>query len=260
MMTIAFTRPVRRLAESIDIAEKMGFRVIAAPSIDITPGDVEDFERSKEMLVSNSVDIGIVCSVTAAEECLEYWGDDFSRILNMTDIIPIGSSTADYLREHGVHTGDIPLEYSSSGLVRLLSDRVRGKNVVIIHSDNGSDVLEEGLSSNGANVTELIAYRLKKCDICPEIKEIISEGAAGNVDVLMFTSPMSAETFFDHVRSEGKDPKDVVCLSKIAAIGSPTAAKLKRMGFKVDIMPEESTFKCLLDTIKKTLQQKEEKK
>lgn len=39
MRTLGFTRPAHKIAESVAQAERMGFSVLAAPSLDILPGD-----------------------------------------------------------------------------------------------------------------------------------------------------------------------------------------------------------------------------
>ncbi|MFA6679789.1 MAG: uroporphyrinogen-III synthase, partial [Candidatus Methanomethylophilaceae archaeon] len=162
MITLAFTRPVRRLAESVTMAENMGFRVLAAPSLEILPGDEEDFRSIREQMKKGSFDITIISSVTAAEECLVAWGSEFTPLMNKTEVIPIGQSTADYLEKKEVCIDSLPSEYSSSGIVDLLADRIRKKKILLIHSDHGSNILDIGLRMNGARVTELIAYRLEK--------------------------------------------------------------------------------------------------
>ena len=48
MTTIGFTRPIKRLKESVKEAEEMGFNVIAAPSMKIIPGEKKEFESARD--------------------------------------------------------------------------------------------------------------------------------------------------------------------------------------------------------------------
>ena len=52
MTTLAFTRPLRRLDESVVIAREYGFDVIAAPSLDIVHGRSEDYSDIKKKLMT----------------------------------------------------------------------------------------------------------------------------------------------------------------------------------------------------------------
>ena len=251
MITLAFTRPERRLEESIAQAKDMGFRVLAAPSLDVIPGEIEDFEKIADRLFRKSIDICIFSSVTAVEECVKVWRTETGEILSTAEVIPIGPSTAEALIRNGIKVGSTPDIYSSQGLVDHLASQSYGKKVLIIHSDKGSDILKKGLRSNGAKVTELVAYRLKKAKLTSASKMIISEALKGKVDVFAFTSPLSAVAFFDAVVDRGHEILKIVEGANIAAIGEPTAVALRSLGLNVDIMPENSTFRSLLESIKK---------
>ena len=250
MITIAFTRPERRLNESIAAAEEMGFRVLAAPSLEIIPGKQEDFRNVKEELSRGRADICIFSSSAAAEECINAWGNETAKILEPFETIPIGPGTAEFLKKNGIRVDGVPQTYSSQGLVDHLSDRSKGKRIMIIHSDKGSEVLRKGLESNGAHVAELIAYRLEKVNVSKPLITMMEEIVNGNVDVLAFTSPLSAESFFETAVSEGYAKNRIANNTKIAAIGKPTADMLRSMGLKVSIVPEDSTFRSLLETIR----------
>jgi len=250
MITIAFTRPERRLYGSIAEAEGMGFRVFAAPSLEIISGKQEDFRKAKEELSKGHIDMCIFSSVAAAEECIGAWGKDISELLRYLEIISIGPGTAEFLKNNEIRADSIPEVYSSQGLVDHLSEHSKGKRILVIHSDKGSDVLSKGLESNGADVAELIAYTLEKAPVSESLRKIMEESIDGNVDFLAFTSPMSAESFFETAETEGYKKDRIANNTIIAAIGEPTASKLRSLDLKVSIVPEDSTFRSLLETIK----------
>ena len=62
MITLAFTRPLRRLDESIETAKSYGFEVVAGPSLDIIHG-LKSLRRHKndfDMLVLRDYTLGML--------------------------------------------------------------------------------------------------------------------------------------------------------------------------------------------------------
>lgn len=255
MTVLAFTRPDRRLGESRRMAEEMGFTVLCAPSLSILPGDPDAFRSVAEKIVRREFDLMIFTSSTAVEECIRMSERPLSEIVEGTETMAIGSPTSSALKNAGIEVSDIPDEYSSEGIVEHLGDSVAGKKVLLIRSDRGSPILRLGLNSNGAETTELISYRLEQAAMSDELVEMISQGSAGRIDVFAFTSPLSARFFIRSCEERaGKDAtRSMMRNSLVAAIGDPTASELTSLGFKVDVIPERSTFKdMLLEIMKET--------
>ena len=249
MTTLAFTRPLRRLAESVEIAKGYGFDVIAAPSLDIVHGDAGSYDEVRKGLRDKVFSTAIFSSATAAEECLSEWGDGMSSLFRDTEVISIGPGTAKALGKMGVETSSMPSEYTSSGLVDHISGRKDGRKILIIHSDRGSTVLRDGLESSGFAVEELIAYTLEKHE--GGLDGMRSAVLQDKVDVFAFTSRMSVESFLDSI---GLDKGTIFRKAKVAAIGPPTRERLEEDGIRVDIMPKDATFRDLLQTIKDKLE------
>ncbi len=245
MTTIAFTRPLRRLAESVEIAKGYGFDVMAAPSLDIVHGDARSYDEIRKKLKEKVFSTVIFSSATAAEECLSEWGDELSSIFSDTEVISIGPGTAKALGRIGVDTSSIPAEYTSFGLVEHLSGNRDGRKVLIVHSDRGSTVLKDGLESSGFDVEELIAYTLEKHE--GGLEEIRSAILDDKVDVIAFTSRMSVESFLDSI---GLEKEIIFRKAKAAAIGPPTKERLEEEGIRADMMPKDATFKDLLQVIR----------
>ncbi len=252
MTTLAFTRPLRRLDESVVIAKEYGFDVIAAPSLDIVHGRSEDYSDIKKKLKDGAFSTVIFSSATAAEECRNEWGNDLPVLFKGTEVISIGPGTSKALDKMGVRTSSMPSEYTSSGLVEHLNRNKNGREVLIIHSDRGSSVLKDGLKSSGFSVDELIAYTLEKHE--GGLDEMRSAIIADKVDVIAFTSRMSVESFLDSI---GLEKEKIFKKAKAAAIGPPTKEKLEEEGIFVDIIPQNATFRDLLQTIKDTFERGE---
>ena len=140
MITIGFTRPVKRLKDSVEEAKEMGFKVIAAPSMKIITGEKKEFESARELLLSGKASVVVFGSITSVEECLNEYKDDFVKLFDKVKIISIGPSTEKALTSIGISTDAIPEEFSSSGIVELLKDSVKGKTVLLMRSDRGSEI------------------------------------------------------------------------------------------------------------------------
>ena len=245
MTTLAFTRPMRRLDESIEMAESYGFEVVAGPSLDIIHGSKASYDKIRWKLSQKVFRTAIFASATAAEECKEEWGGEFSGLFEGTEVIAIGPGTSKKLTAMGVKVSSIPGEYTSSGLVEHLERDADGRNVLIVHSDKGSPVLVDGLTEAGFTVEELIAYTLEKH--AGGLDRIREAAERDGVDVYAFTSRMTVESFLDDI---GVSKEIMFKRAKVAAIGKPTKERLEEEGIRVDILPKEATFPCLLQTIK----------
>lgn len=252
MTVLAFTRPPRRLAESIAAAEAMGFDVVAAPSLEVVPGDRAGFDAAAAAIRAGAYDLALFSSATAVEESVRAWGrDGFIGLMSGLAVVPIGPATRMYIEGMGVRTEEAPREHTSSGLAELVAARHPGCRPLMVRSDHGSDALEGGLEAAGIRAGELVAYKLIKAGSCPETERIRRKGLAGRIDVFAFTSPLSADAFAEAM---GGDLEAVVGGRPVAAIGAPTRAELARLGLEAAIVPPEATFACLLRTIKERME------
>jgi uroporphyrinogen-III synthase len=230
------------------MAEAAGFTVFAAPSLEIMPCDFEDLERLLGTIKEG--DIVVFTSATSAEECGR--SEMFRDSLFGTKVLSIGPGTADALERLGVATDIMPLIHSSEGIVEHMKFSVAGKRVVLLRSDHGSSVLDEGLRAAGADVVDFIAYSLKPAD--PRYLDTILEvGKAGKIDVFAFTSPLSAKSFIEAAEENGIDAYSMLRKAVVAAIGKPTVKMLASFGIRADVVPDSATFEEMLRDIKKGL-------
>ena len=256
-MTIrmAFTRPADKIAESVELAESLGMSAMAAPSLRILEGTDAAYEAAESALTSGFVDYAVFGSGTAVESCCARWGDEkFSTIFLGCSIVSIGPHTSEVLRAHGLAAGLMPQDdYSSYGVVGMLSGKVARKTVMLVRSDSGTDVLRDGLAKAGAKVMEFAAYRLVKAGTTEELARIMDAVESGSLDVMAFTSPMSATMFLEEMRGRFGDRADpLLGRMKLAAIGRPTAQRLSELGHPPDIVPEKTTFKDMLEAISRS--------
>ena len=253
-MTIrmAFTRPADKIAESVEMAESLGMSVLAAPSLRILEGTDAAYSSAEASLTSGMVDYAVFGSGTAVEACCARWGDEkFVTIFSGCSIVSIGPHTSDVLRAHGLKAGMMPHDdYSFYGVVVMLSKKAKGKTIILVRLDSGTDVLREGLFKAGAWVLEFAAYRLEEAGMTDELARILDAIESGDLDVMAFTSPMSASMFVNSMKERFGDRADALLDSvKLAAIGKPTALRLTELGHPPAIVPEKTTFKDMLVAI-----------
>lgn len=253
MIRLAFTRPADRIAESLAAAEALGMTALAAPSLGIVGVTAAEHARTEAVLASGTADFVVIGSATAAEHCVEAFGAErFGSLLASVTAIPIGPGTAAALAAHGIRCDLMPEDdHSSYGIIALIGDAVAGKTVVLIRSDRGSEVMPTELTRRGATVIDLAAYRLEPVGMTPAAKRIIEALDAGGLDAMAFTSPLSASSFVGLLREElGTERADAVLRdTEVAAIGTPTALELARLGHPPAIVPARTTFADLLAAI-----------
>lgn len=255
MITVAFTRPEDKLKDSVRLAESLGMKAVAAPSLEILDGDGSEYRSAEKALGSGDIDYAIFGSGTSVEKCTERFGTDrFKELFGGKVLVAIGPYTSAVLKSIGGLDHDImPVDdYSSYGIVKALDGRIDGKNVMLVRSDSGSAVLKEGLLEEGANVVEFASYRLRKIGMTPELERIFEGLEDGSIDAVGFTSPMSAESFVTSMKERFGEKEYMGILSerKVAAIGRPTSMKLAMLGRTPDIVPERTTFRDMLIAIK----------
>jgi len=251
LTVIAFTRPERRLKESIALAKAAGFTVMAAPSLEIIPCSDQEMEQLLRSIAPN--DVVVFTSATSVEECGK--SPIFKESVERAYIMSIGPGTAKALENFGIATDLMPSVYSSEGIVEHMHGSVKGKRIILIRSDHGSRVLDQGLRAMGAEVVDFVAYSLKPAD--PEyLEEILDAASVGKIDVFAFTSPLSAQSFMEAAEKKVIDTVGMFRGKKVAAIGKPTKDMLTSLKIKVDIVPEKATFEEMLLAIKKRTEKK----
>jgi len=144
--TVAVFRPDDdRLERAVALFAELGTEPVTDPMLAVEPTDATPRTDAEYVVLT---------SKTGAELVSEGWdpGD--------ATVCAIGPATADALREEGYAVDIVPEEFTSSGLVSTLEERISGARVEVARSDHGSPVLLEGFEDAGAYVHETILYRL----------------------------------------------------------------------------------------------------
>ncbi|MFB6300927.1 MAG: uroporphyrinogen-III synthase [Halobacteriales archaeon] len=230
-LRVAVFRPDdERLRSAIDLIESLGGAAVADPMLAIEPTG---------RIPRSDAEYTVLTSQTGAELL-----DEMGWTANQTIMCAIGDRTAEALRSIGYSVDLIPEEYSSTGLVEALADEVAGDRVEVARSDHGSVTLLDGLNDAGAYVHETVLYRLARPDGAGESAEL---AAAGELDVVLFTSSLTVEHFLKAATDRNVKSAVLEALEEIVvgAIGEPTRRTAAEYGVDVDVVPDVADFEAL---------------
>jgi uroporphyrinogen III methyltransferase / synthase len=111
-----------------------------------------------------------------------------------------------------------------------------GERIVVTRTRTQASQLSHDLLELGADVLEIPTIKM----VPPDEKENLKDAILGlnEYDWIVFTSPNGVTAFFDYFFKAFDDLRDFGG-ARLAAVGPATAAKLKELHLKVDLMPEE---------------------
>lgn len=247
---IVVTRSREQAGELIDLLEEHGAEAIAAPTIRITaPEDVRPLEEAVASAASfdwivfmsaNAVD-SFMSRLTATADVRELKG---------VRLCAVGASTASRLLRYGVRADLMPEEYRAEALLDALRAHgpLGGKRVLVPHADIGRDLVVQELRQDGADVTDVVAYRttLAQGDSAggPDVYRMLLDG---QIDAVTFTSASTVRNF---AQIHGQDQAaDLLNGTVVASIGPVTAEAGRQLGITTTVQPERYTIPDLVDAL-----------
>ncbi|MBI3492133.1 MAG: uroporphyrinogen-III C-methyltransferase [Acidobacteria bacterium] len=248
---ILVTRPRGQAADLVDRLEAMGAAAIEAPMVRILPP--EDYGPLDEACArASAFDWIIFTSANAADAFVERLldGPQDLRALGGVKLCGVGPATAERLARHGLKIDLTPAEYRADAVVGAITEQrpVRGLKVLLPHADIGRELIAEELRKQGAEVTEVVAYRTVEEEPdregAPDVYRMLLER---RIDVVTFTSGSAVRSF---VRALGAEPAaDLLSGTVVAAIGPVTAEAATQCNIQTSVMPASSTIPALVDAI-----------
>lgn len=238
---IAILRPEAQMAEAAKLAKEYGFQPVCAPAIALAekplPFDLMSRLKAAECVVFTSAN-GVKITLKNPAILEE---------LKEKTIVSIGPKTEKALSRHGFGS-EVPEEYSSAGLEQMLKGKC--KRILFLRSAQGSQYLSEGLRAAGLEVDDVPLYEVVPSHD-PRLDDLIND--AKGVDIFAFTSSSTARLLVERAKEMGDgkeaDLRESLAYATVAAIGKPTAEELKRLGVRVDVMPEKFTFEAMLKAL-----------
>ncbi|HWD19809.1 MAG TPA: uroporphyrinogen-III C-methyltransferase [Verrucomicrobiae bacterium] len=111
-----------------------------------------------------------------------------------------------------------------------------GQRIVVTRTRAQASQLARALQERGAETLEIPTIRIGP----PQQRQVLVDALLGlhSYDWVVFTSPNGVTSFFEHFFKAFEDMRDLGGV-RLAAVGPATAAKLRELHLKVDVMPEE---------------------
>lgn len=241
---VVVTRPKDQAQPFVDLLSKEGAISICIPVI--ATSTIADPKRLDEAL-RNLADydwlvLTSVNGVQAVWERFEQLGVE--SIPKNTQIACIGPKTEAELASKGIHADFVPSEYVAEAILPGLGE-LSGKRVLLTRADIARPDLPEAIRAGGGVADDITAYRTLPSQPDGKSLAALREG----VDILTFTSPSTVENFVEVVRQAGLDPLNLPGSPITACIGPITANAAAKLGFEVDIVPDEYTIEGLMDAM-----------
>jgi uroporphyrinogen-III synthase len=123
--------------------------------------------------------------------------------------------------------------------------------VIFLRSAQGNQYLAEDLRKAGMQVDDVPLYEVKASGD-KRLDDLILK--ADEIDIFAFTSSTTARYLMERAKEMDREGQLRRALESawVAVIGLPTAAELKRLGVRVDVMPEKFTFESMLQALRST--------
>lgn len=252
---IAAFRPENLLPRTREIAERHGFDFFGFPVFELVAS--KEALSEIEAVFAEGVDIAVFTSVNGVRKTFEICEgkiDLKSSVSNAdVELCAIGPATKEALEARGLNVDLMPAEYSAEGLKQMFNALgVKGRRIAFFRSSEGGKGIIDFLAINGAAVTDISVYTVKKIDPA-ELKELFESLVKYKPDYVIFTSSLTFKTVFNAAKELGRE-NEIFKAAKIAAIGELTAETITEEGLKVNLVAGKSTFEDLLNAIKEHAQ------
>ena len=251
---VLVTRPRGQAADLVERLETAGAEAIEAAMIRIVPPD--DYGPLDDACArAAEFDWIVFTSANAVDAFIDRLlaGPQDLRALKGVRLCAVGPATGERLARSGLKVDLTPAEFRAEAVLRAIADsmpggRVTGRKILLPHADIGRELIGDELRKQGADVSEVVAYRTVAAEPEregePDIYRLLLER---RIDVVTFTSPSAVRSF---VRVVGAEPAADLCAGiDVASIGPVTAEAAAQCNIKTTIMPSAHTIPALVDAI-----------
>lgn len=243
---VLITRSRSQASKLKGLMENLGASPIELPTVQTVPlEDYADLDAAVGRLAefswvifasTNAVEA--VFSRLATRNCRRD-----ARAFGSAQVGAIGPATAQALKRQGIIADYLPLSSTSEAVIDELSTR-HWENVPVLlpGADIGRDMLDQGLSKLGAQVTQVAAYRtVAASDIANLARKTLEQG----IDIVTFTSSSTVRNLLDALDGDGSGLKSSI----IACIGPATAATAEELGLGVDLVATKHNVEGLAESL-----------
>jgi uroporphyrinogen-III synthase len=249
-LRVVVTRSESQAEELCDHLRDLGAEPILFPVIAIVPPEVGG-PLDQAIARLSDYDWIVFTSVNGVEhfwrrlvEAGRSWGENgLDELPFRGKVAAIGPATAEALRQHGAPVHLMPGEYRAEAILDAIGD-VAGQRMLLPRADIARPALADGLRADGAQVDDVPAYRT----VPGEPPRDAFEALCAGVDVVTFTSSSTVRNFVSLTRGLNYGEPLIAC------IGPVTAATVRELGLRVDVVAEAYTIDGLLESLISNLQ------
>lgn len=242
--TIAVTRPRERMGTLSGKLRKLGANVLECPCIETVPLENSALLRYTLSEAWDWVVLTSPAGVSAMVHALMQAGTDLRALYGMRFAV-IGTGTAKALEQYGIQADLVPEVYDGAHLGEILTETVQlGEKVLILRVAQGTPELTNMLREADIPFADIPTYETRYQTDCASTLQ--AELAAGNLDVVTFTSASTVRGFVEAVEKVDCTKFTALC------IGEQTAAQAKAYGMQVKVAKKatiDSMIACLLEEI-----------
>jgi uroporphyrinogen III methyltransferase/synthase len=244
---VLITRPAERSEKLQRKLEALGARVEARPTIALElPADLDPARRALGRL--GSYDWLLFTSPTGVRFFFLLGQRFLGRDPSIgCPVAAIGPSTARAARAAGITTEVVAATNSAEGLAEALGGHVRtGQRVLLVRPEVAREVLPVALRSAGARVDAVPFYRNVAA---PDIGETARDVRREVFDVVVFTSPSTAQRLLDGAAAAGIEIREALRRMKVVAIGEVTARALDQAELTVSAIARKPSDDDIVEAI-----------
>lgn len=243
--TVVVTRPEHQSGGMLEALRELGAEAIALPAIEIRPrADTSQLDRALRDI--DSYHWLVFTSVNGVRITLDRYAElqlDPAR-LNLPNLAAIGPATARELRDRGLQPDFIPDAFIAEEVAAGIPN-VEGTSILLPRAGGARQVLPESLRARGARVDEIQIYEAVRASLDPGPIKRLQAG----VDVITFTSPSTAENFYELILDADLDPVNLPGDPLVACIGPITQAAAHSLGFPTGLVAERYTSQGLIEAL-----------
>ena len=241
---VLITRSRSQASRLKEIMRDLGADPIELPTIQTVPlEDYTELDGALERLAEFGwVFFTSANAVEAVFERLAASGRD-ARVFGPAKVGAIGPATAQVLAQRGIVPDYLPDTSTAQAVADEISDwNWKGVKVLLPGADIGRDLLAQKLTSLGAQVEQVAAYRTTPA---PNIGRLAREALDEGIDIATFTSSSTVRNLLEALNGDGSRLESSV----IACIGPTTAATAREMGLRVDLVAERHNVEGLAESV-----------
>ena len=248
---VLVTRAREQAGSAAALLREYGADPVVVPTIEIHPPSDPSAMIDAVHAMGERYDWVVL---TSANGAIRLWaetkrqGKD-ARVFGRAKIAAIGPGTAAALERCGLTPDIIAKEHRQEALAAEVLASMDGTKarVLVARAEVARDVLPDTLRAAGCTVDVVAVYKTRSPPR-PLLEALSTLLAAGEIDVVTFTSSSTVEHLCDALEGNAAALLAKTCVASIGPITTETA---QRRGLRVDVMAAEYTIAGLVASLEK---------